>query len=83
MTPYIPALMNRKMHGKQIEGIYNDITGLEYIDKVIGIDQQPIGRTPDLILLHILEYLPTSGSCLLRLRRLEQEGIRVVDSALM
>lgn len=41
-----PALMNRKMHGKQIEGIYNDITGLEYIDKVIGIDQQPIGRTP-------------------------------------
>ena len=41
-----PALMNRKMNGRQIEGIYNDIDGLEYIDKVIGIDQKPIGKTP-------------------------------------
>ena len=41
-----PALMNRKMNGKQIEGIYEDIIGLENIDKVIGIDQRPIGRTP-------------------------------------
>ena len=41
-----PVLMNRKMNGKQIEGKYQDITGLENIDKVIGIDQKPIGRTP-------------------------------------
>ncbi len=41
-----PALMNRKMNGKQIEGIYDDIQGLEYVDKVIGIDQKPIGKTP-------------------------------------
>jgi len=41
-----PALMNRKMHGKQIEGQYEDIYGLDVIDKVIGIDQSPIGRTP-------------------------------------
>ncbi len=41
-----PVLMNRKMNGKQIEGKYEDITGLENIDKVIGIDQKPIGRTP-------------------------------------
>lgn len=41
-----PALMNRKMNGKQIEGIYEDITGLENVDKVIGIDQRPIGKTP-------------------------------------
>ena len=41
-----PALMNRKMNGRQIEGIYDDIKGLEYIDKVIGIDQKPIGKTP-------------------------------------
>ena len=41
-----PVLMNRKMNGKQIEGKYEDITGLEHIDKVIGIDQKPIGRTP-------------------------------------
>lgn len=38
--------MNRKMNGKQIEGKYEDILGLEYIDKVIGIDQKPIGKTP-------------------------------------
>lgn len=41
-----PALMNRKMNGKQLEGVYEDITGLENIDKVIGIDQKPIGKTP-------------------------------------
>lgn len=41
-----PALMNKKMNGRQIEGVYNDIEGLEYIDKVIGIDQKPIGKTP-------------------------------------
>ena len=41
-----PALMNRKMNGKQVEGNYEDIYGLEEINKVIGIDQSPIGRTP-------------------------------------
>lgn len=41
-----PVLMNTKMHGKQVEGIYKDIDGLNNIDKVIGIDQSPIGRTP-------------------------------------
>lgn len=41
-----PALMNIKMHGKQIEGQYNEISGVENIDKVIGIDQKPIGKTP-------------------------------------
>ena len=41
-----PILMNEKMHGKQIEGQYSKIEGLELIDKVIGINQSPIGRTP-------------------------------------
>ena len=41
-----PILMNKKMHGKQVEGEYRDITGLNSVDKVIGIDQSPIGRTP-------------------------------------
>ena len=41
-----PVLMNMKMHGKQLEGNYKNIEGLEYIDKVIGIDQSPIGKTP-------------------------------------
>ncbi|MCD4756063.1 excinuclease ABC subunit UvrA [bacterium] len=41
-----PALMNKKMNGKQVEGEYEDIDGLDAMDKVIGIDQSPIGRTP-------------------------------------
>ena len=27
-------------------GEYESLTGLEYIDKIIEIDQSPIGRTP-------------------------------------
>jgi excinuclease ABC subunit A len=41
-----PTLMNLKMNGKQVEGEYEDIYGMETIDKVIGIDQSPIGKTP-------------------------------------
>lgn len=41
-----PVLMNRKMKAKQIEGEYEDVIGLDHIDKVIGIDQKPIGKTP-------------------------------------
>ena len=41
-----PVLMNRKMKGRQIEGEYKDVLGLDNIDKVIGIDQKPIGKTP-------------------------------------
>lgn len=37
----------QKLHGaKAMPGEYSTITGLEYIDKVIEIDQSPIGRTP-------------------------------------
>ncbi len=37
----------RKLHGtKTIPGQYESIEGLEHIDKVIQIDQSPIGRTP-------------------------------------
>lgn len=38
--------MNEKMNGKRRVGEYRSIEGLEHIDKVIGIDQSPIGRTP-------------------------------------
>jgi len=31
---------------KKVPGAYDSLTGLEYIDKVIKIDQSPIGRTP-------------------------------------
>ncbi len=37
----------KKLHNaKAIPGEHDKITGLEYIDKVIEIDQSPIGRTP-------------------------------------
>ncbi len=41
-----PALENRIMNGKQVEGNYNGIDGIENINKIISIDQSPIGRTP-------------------------------------
>ena len=41
-----PAAM-RALHGSKIEvGAHDRITGLENIDKVVDIDQSPIGRTP-------------------------------------
>ena len=37
----------RKMNGNSAKpGIHDEITGLENIDKIIEIDQSPIGRTP-------------------------------------
>jgi excinuclease ABC subunit A len=37
----------RRMHGsRDLPGPHDSISGLEYIDKVIEIDQSPIGRTP-------------------------------------
>ncbi|MDD3704937.1 MAG: excinuclease ABC subunit UvrA [Clostridiaceae bacterium] len=39
-------LSHRLNRSKLRAGEHNSITGLEYIDKVIDIDQSPIGRTP-------------------------------------
>jgi excinuclease ABC subunit A len=37
----------RKLSGaREVPGEHDDIEGLEYLDKVIDIDQSPIGRTP-------------------------------------
>jgi excinuclease ABC subunit A len=41
-----PALANRIYDSNHIEGDYDEIEGDEFIDKVIDIDQSPIGRTP-------------------------------------
>ena len=40
------ALSNILHHTKLRPGLYSEITGTEYVDKVIMIDQSPIGRTP-------------------------------------
>ncbi len=41
-----PALANRLNNATQTEGKYDAIEGSEYFDKIINIDQSPIGRTP-------------------------------------
>ncbi|GAB4122226.1 MAG: excinuclease ABC subunit UvrA [Roseiflexaceae bacterium] len=41
-----PALANRLNKAQLKPGPFRDLLGLEYLDKVIDIDQQPIGRTP-------------------------------------
>ena len=41
-----PTLANRLNGAKQALGNYDDMEGVEYFDKVIDIDQSPIGRTP-------------------------------------
>ena len=40
------ALSNNFYSSKEKPGAHDKITGLQYLDKVIGIDQSPIGRTP-------------------------------------
>lgn len=41
-----PALYNRIYRAKLPEGDYDDILGWEHLDKIIMVDQSPIGRTP-------------------------------------
>ena len=41
-----PALTNAIHHSTRPVGPYKKLTGLDLIDKVIDIDQSPIGRTP-------------------------------------
>ena len=41
-----PYLSNKLYHGRQKCLPFKDIKGLKHIDKVIAIDQSPIGRTP-------------------------------------
>lgn len=40
------ALARRLNHGRAQAGDYDEITGTEQLDKIINIDQSPIGRTP-------------------------------------
>lgn len=41
-----PALMKKFHGGRHKPGKHKELTGMEYLDKVINIDQSPIGRTP-------------------------------------
>ncbi|MDQ1476689.1 MAG: excinuclease subunit [Actinomycetota bacterium] len=41
-----PALMQKIYRSREVPGRHKKIEGAEFIDKVINIDQSPIGRTP-------------------------------------
>lgn len=41
-----PLLANKLNHARKRVGEYASLTGLEHFDKIIDIDQSPIGRTP-------------------------------------
>jgi len=43
---FFPVVSNKLMRTDYKAGLYEEITGIENIDKVINIDQSPIGRTP-------------------------------------
>lgn len=40
------ALSKHFYDSKEVPGKHESISGLQYVDKIIGIDQSPIGRTP-------------------------------------
>ncbi len=40
------ALAKRIYNSREVPGRHRDITGIEHVDKVIHVDQSPIGRTP-------------------------------------
>jgi excinuclease ABC subunit A len=40
------AVAKRLHEGRIIPGVHDSISGIEFIDKIIEIDQSPIGRTP-------------------------------------
>jgi excinuclease ABC subunit A len=42
----VPILSRNLMHAKTSALPYDSITGVEYLDKIININQSPIGRTP-------------------------------------
>jgi excinuclease ABC subunit A len=41
-----PALMQKIYRSRDVPGRHKTIEGIEHVDKVINIDQSPIGRTP-------------------------------------
>ncbi|MFA5024582.1 MAG: ATP-binding cassette domain-containing protein, partial [Patescibacteria group bacterium] len=47
MSDILANALSRKFYRAKVEpGAHKELTGLEFIDKVIDIDQSPIGRTP-------------------------------------
>lgn len=40
------VLANRLNGARQVPGRHTRVTGLDYLDKLVRVDQSPIGRTP-------------------------------------
>ena len=70
------ANLNKEIKCKQIQG-------LEQLDKVIGIDQSPIGALQDLIQQPIQVFFRILETYFLNLKKREQEDINQVDLASM
>lgn len=46
LSTLYPILANHINHSKRNTGSYKKIEGVEYLDKIVHIDQSPIGKTP-------------------------------------
>ena len=42
----LKSLLHQVHRSKEMPGAHRTITGVEHVDKVVAVDQQPIGRTP-------------------------------------
>ena len=69
--------LSRELHrAKQKPGAHKALLGIEHLDKVIDIDQSPIGRTPRSNPATYTEYLTTSVKCLPRRRKRKCAGTK-------
>ena len=64
-------------------GPFEAITGLEFLDKVVDIDQSPIGRTPRSNPATYTEFSLLSANCSPELRKHEHAATNQADLVLM
>ena len=75
--------MLNKNKSRKVPKAFTGFKGTELIDKIIDIDQSPIGRTPRSILLHTQVLLVQYVNGLLVYLSQKQEVIKLADIHLM
>ena len=70
------ALARQFYRAKVVPGAHSRIEGLDRIDKVIDIDQSPIGRTPALQSRHLYRPVHSDSGALYPAARCQAAGIR-------